>query len=144
MRNYHKKLINDEDRNSLTDEVVDALLGYRIKDMETILNEILWHISDRYLLAYHNTIITEDEFSENIKSIRSRAFSTDKFSSVNSYKKKCINSLKKLSVGESIKIKDRTYDTVKRTWIWRAERPTDFKYVIESIDYNTQKVRRVK
>ena len=144
MRNCHKKILNDKDRDLLINEVLEAVLGYRIKDIESILNDILWHISDEYLLAYHNTIIAEDEFSENIKSIRNRAFSTDKFSSINSYKKKCINSLKKLNVGESIKIEDRTYDTVKTTWIWRAERPTGFKYVIDSIDHNTQKIRRVK
>ena len=59
MRNCHKKILNDKDRDLLINEVLEAVLGYRIKDIESILNDILWHISDEYLLAYHDTITAE-------------------------------------------------------------------------------------
>ena len=67
-----------------------------------------------------------------------------KFTSINSYRSRCIEILTELNVGESIKIEDRTLDTVKRTWLWKAERKSGFKYSIRSIDHNTQRVWRIK
>jgi len=69
--------------------------------------------------------------------------SRNKFSSINSYRGECLETLEKLSVGDSIKIEDRTLDTVKRTWLWRVERKTGFKYKIHSINHNTQRVWRI-
>jgi len=67
----------------------------------------------------------------------------NKFSNINSYKWECLEVLEKLSVGDSIKIEDRTYDTVNTTWLWRVEKRTGFKYKIHSIDHNTQRVWRI-
>ena len=53
--------------------------------------------------------------------------SRDKFSSINSYKRECLETLENLGIGDSIKIEDRTLDTVKTTWLWRVERKTGFK-----------------
>ena len=69
--------------------------------------------------------------------------SRDKFSSINSYKRECLETLENLGIGDSIKIEDRTLDTVKTTWLWRVERKTGFKYKIHSINHNTQRVWRI-
>ena len=61
----------------------------------------------------------------------------------NNYKWKCIDTMLKMEIGNSIRIEDRTLDTVKTTWLWRAERKTGFKYKIHSINHNTQRVWRI-
>ena len=62
----------------------------------------------------------------------------------NNYKWKCVDIMLKMDIGDSMAIKDRTRDTVATTWLWRAERKTGFKFIVKSIDKNTQRVWRIK
>tara|TARA_R100000656_G_scaffold114914_1_gene87411 strand:+ start:320 stop:571 length:252 start_codon:yes stop_codon:yes gene_type:complete len=67
----------------------------------------------------------------------------------NTYKWKCIKTMRKMKIGDSIKIKDRTLWTVKNTWIWRAKRKSDgtlnkFNFQVKSINHTTQRIWRIK
>ena len=62
------------------------------------------------------------------------------------YKWRCVGEMMDMKVGDSMIIKDRALDTVRRTWLWRAERMSGwkFKFKVEPIDSKTQMVWRVK
>ena len=64
----------------------------------------------------------------------------------NSYKWKCINTMIKMEVGDSIKIKDRSLAQVKYTWLWRASRKLGLEnaFIIKSIDKKSHRVWRIK
>ena len=64
----------------------------------------------------------------------------------NSYKWKCINTMMKMEVGDSIRIKDRSLAQVKYTWLWRASRKLGLKdaFTIKSIDKKNHRVWRIK
>ena len=65
-----RELLDDEDRKIIHNELYDSLLDYRIIDVEAIIEDCLKHISDEYLLAYHDTDI--ENKSEISKSIRKK------------------------------------------------------------------------
>ena len=62
------------------------------------------------------------------------------------YKWRCIDKMMDIEVGGSMVIKDRALDTVRRSWLWRAERMSGwkFKFRVEPIDSKTQMVWRVE
>ena len=62
------------------------------------------------------------------------------------YKWRCVDEMMDMKVGDSMIIKDRALDTVRNTWLWRAERMSGwkFKFKVEPIDSKTQMVWRVK
>ena len=66
---------------------------------------------------------------------------------IGTYKKECINKLKHIRVGDSLRIENRIYQTVE-WWIRGAENTMkgfkDKEFHIEKIDHNTQNIRRVK
>ena len=64
-----------------------------------------------------------------------------------SYKWKCINTMLEMEVGDSIKINNRTFASVKYTWIWRASRKLGLNqdaFMVKSIDHNNQRIWRIK
>ena len=63
---------------------------------------------------------------------------------INSYKWKCITKMLKMEDGDSMRIEDRARDTILESWLWRAERKTGFKFIVKSIDKNTQRVWMIK
>ena len=65
-----RELLDDEDRKIIHDELLDCLLKYRISDFELIIQDVLKHISDEYLLAYHDVEIKNK--SDISKSIRKK------------------------------------------------------------------------
>ena len=65
-----RELLDDGDRKIIHDELLDSLLKYRISDFELIIEDTLKHISDEYLLAYHDLEI--DNKSDISKSIRKK------------------------------------------------------------------------
>ena len=67
-----RELLDDEDRKIIHDELLDFLLKYRISDFELIIEDTLKHISDEYLLAYHDLEIHGKNKSDISKSIRKK------------------------------------------------------------------------
>ena len=64
-----------------------------------------------------------------------------------SYKWKCINTMLKMKVGDSIRINNRTLASVKYTWVWRASRKLGIDqdaFMVKSIDHNNQRIWRIK
>ena len=64
-----------------------------------------------------------------------------------SYKWKCINTMLKMEVGDSIKIENRSLAQVKYTWLWRASRKLGLNkdiFVIKSINPKTHRIWRIK
>ena len=64
-----------------------------------------------------------------------------------SYKWKCINTMLKMEVGDSIRIKNRTLASVRYTWVWRASRKLGIDqdaFMVKSIDHNNQRIWRIK
>ena len=75
-----KVWLEKEDRKTVEREIVEVLVGYRIDDIETVFNDILYHITDeKFLLAYHNMLIPRDEYSDEIKTIRKKIFPHEQF-----------------------------------------------------------------
>ena len=65
----------------------------------------------------------------------------------NSYKWKCINTMLKMEVGDSIRINNRTLASVRYTWVWRASRKLGINqdaFMVTSIDHNNQRIWRIK
>ena len=65
------------------------------------------------------------------------------------YKWYCIGEMKKLDVGESIKVEDRTRETIRLCWIAWASRSwrnllNGFTFEIISINKNTHLIKRIK
>ena len=65
-----RELLDDEDRKIIHDELLDSLLECRISDSQLIIQDGLRHISDEYLLAYHDVEI--ENKSDISKSIRKK------------------------------------------------------------------------
>tara|TARA_Y100001951_G_C11088897_1_gene155567 strand:- start:182 stop:445 length:264 start_codon:yes stop_codon:yes gene_type:complete len=64
---------------------------------------------------------------------------------IQKYKWKCISALSKLKVGESIKIEERKYYTIKAYYLWIAQGLSlGSQFVVKSIDEDTHRVWRVK
>ena len=64
-----------------------------------------------------------------------------------SYKWKCINTMLKMEIGDSIRIKDRSLAQVKYTWLWRASRKLGLNkdaFVIKSNNPKTHRIWRIK
>ena len=69
------------------------------------------------------------------------------------YKHSCIENLRKLKIGDSMMIYDRTKEVIRGCWLWRAnciglsrvmKKGSNLKYNIESLDKYTHKVTRVE
>ena len=54
--------------------------------------------------------------------------------------------MRKMKIGDSIKIKDRTLWTIKNTWLWRASRKLGLEnaFTIKAIDKKNHRVWRIK
>ena len=64
------ELLDDGDRKIIHDELLDSLLRCRIDDVALVIRDGLKHISDEYLLAYHDVEI--ENKSDISKSIRKK------------------------------------------------------------------------
>ncbi len=66
---------------------------------------------------------------------------------IGAYKRECINKLEHLKVGSSLSIEDRIFQTVE-WWIRQMENTMiefkNKKFLVQSIDHNTQNIRRIK
>ena len=69
------------------------------------------------------------------------------------YKHSCIENLRKLKIGDSMMIYDRTKEVIRGGWLWRAncighsrvrEKGSNLQYNIESLDKYTHKVTRIE
>tara|TARA_Y100001963_G_scaffold115151_1_gene159821 strand:- start:630 stop:995 length:366 start_codon:yes stop_codon:yes gene_type:complete len=62
------------------------------------------------------------------------------------YKWYCLNKMKKLDVGESIKVEDRTRETIRLCWIGMANRRNMLNGLFEiiPINKNTHLIKRIK
>tara|TARA_Y100000310_G_scaffold111061_1_gene109460 strand:+ start:811 stop:1050 length:240 start_codon:yes stop_codon:yes gene_type:complete len=65
-----RELLDDKDREIIHDELWDSLLNCRISDVSIIIRDCLHHISDEYLLAFHDLEI--ENKSDISKSIRKK------------------------------------------------------------------------
>ena len=62
----------------------------------------------------------------------------------NNYKWRCIRTMQKMEIGDSLKVNDRAVETIRQYWLWRVERKTGFKFIVKSIDKYTQRIWRIK
>ena len=64
----------------------------------------------------------------------------------NNYKWECIDTMLKMEIGDSIRVKDRSLATVKYTWLWRASRKLGLEnaFTIKAIDKKNHRVWRIK
>ena len=85
------------------------------------------------------------KIEKNISIPRVHHDGTNKFhNGENSYKWRCIKVMLEMEIGDSIKVKDRARETILKSWLWRAERKTGFKFIVRSIDKYTQRIWRIK
>ena len=67
----------------------------------------------------------------------------------NNYKSECINMMLKMEIGDSIRVKDRSLDTVKYSWLWKASMKLGLKrgdnaFIIKPIDKKNHRVWRIR
>ena len=118
------------------DSVLDTLRGhYTSNQMEWIEKHLIMPKSllNKPKFAYKNKF----------------ASTYDRGKGLLNYKWYCIDKMKKLDVGESIKVEDRTRETIRLCWIAWASRSwrnllNGFTFEIIPINDNTHLIKRIK
>ena len=119
------------------DDTMNTIIGEAHRDMRKLADVLDPEEKKEWLSRFERV----DEDANKKPNEGNRSFD------IGAYKRECINKLKHLRVGDSLRIEDRIYQTVE-WWIREAENTMEEfkgkKFHVEGINHNTQNIRRIK